>query len=175
MLTDSTGLAPEWHHWIRSGLAVAVGIALVSTGVFTPLGGALIGMGVNSMISGYISGSSGGNFDSGYYGGAITGFICGGAAGVGGVLFSSGGGAVGGLLGTLYTDVSNTGKTNISNALLNAGIYATMNVFIGVGSAITSQLMYTGQRTVVGGFTFAAEGIIDAATVIVNEIYERIN
>lgn len=193
MLIDSTGLSPEWHHWLRSGLAVSIGIALVATGVFTPIGGALIGMGINSMVSGYKSESDNGTFDSGYYGGALTGFLCGGTAAlgggmisaageagtflglIGGVTLSAAGGFAGGYLGTAYTDMNNTGQVNQDNAMISGGVCGVFNMFAGVRSAITTQLSYAGQRGVVGFVAFSFEGIIDGVAFIIDEIHESIN
>ncbi|MCM1350603.1 MAG: hypothetical protein NC182_05310 [Prevotella sp.] len=163
MYYDPSGHLPEWAAWLISGSAIVGGIILCATGVGGVLGGALIGAGAGSLINGYVTKANGGDFTAGYIGGAISGALCGVGAGLGGMAFTAAsevanlacigymalgvtasfaGGFVGNLAGTVYTSWHESGFKNVNinwgETLLTSAVMGSLNIFAGMGSAMSS-------------------------------------
>lgn len=154
---------PEWAAWLISGAAIVGGIVLCATGVGGILGGVLIGAGAGSLINGYVTEANWGDFTAGYIGGAISGALCGVGAGLGGMAFAAAfeatnlacigylalgaatsfaGGFAGNLAGTVYTSWHNFGFKNVGinweETLTTSAIMGALNIFAGMGSAMSS-------------------------------------
>lgn len=163
MYVDPSGHLPKWTAWLISGTALVGGIVLCATGVGGILGGVLIGVGAGSLINGYVTEANGGNFVAGYIGGAISGALCGVGAGLGGIAFAAAsevtnlacigylalwvaasfaGGSAGNLAGTVYTSWHNSGFKNVDinwgETLTTSAIMGSLNIFAGMGSAMSS-------------------------------------
>lgn len=107
--------------------------------------------------------ANGGDFTAGYIGGAISGALCGLGAGFGGAAFvaaskavnfacigylalgvtaSFAGGFAGNLAGTVYTSWHNSGFKNVDinwgETLATSAIMGSLNIFAGMGSAMSS-------------------------------------
>ena len=160
---DPSGHMPKWAAWLISGAAIIGGLLLCATGAGGILGGVIIGAGTGSLINGYVTEASGGNFAAGYIGGAISGALCGVGAGLGGMAFAAAsevtnlacigyitlgatasfaGGFVGNLAGTVYTSWHNSDfksvDINRGEVLATSTIMGSLNIFAGLGSAMSS-------------------------------------
>lgn len=165
MYSDPSGHLPEWAAWLISGAAIVGGIVLTvaTAGIGGVIGGALIGAGAGSLINGYVTEANGGDFTAGYIGGAISGALCGVGAGLGGMAFAAAsevanlacmgylalgvtasfaGGFAGNLAGTVYTNWHESGFKNVNinwgETLLTSAVMGSLNIFAGMGSAMSS-------------------------------------
>ncbi len=198
MYIDSTGEAPKWWQWVVSGAMVAVGTALVATGVGSTAGAALISAGANSIINSYVSEASGGSSDAGWVSGMISGGISGLGAGVGGdyliratqsvgtacfrnlakgVLIALSFGAGGSMAGNLTASVIEKKQISTTDLLESAMVSGTLNVgasfFAGIGTSILNLPNTTTTSRVVASFlttgeTFTAEAIVDSLSVLIS-------
>ena len=163
MYVDPSGHMPKWLAWLISGFEIISGIVLCATGIGGILGGILLGAGAGSLINGYINEANGGSFTAGYIGGMISGALCGLGAGIGGSLFlattetanfasigliassiltSFAGGFTGNFVGSIYTNWHESGfksvNINLTETLISSTIMGMLNIFAGIGSAISS-------------------------------------
>lgn len=163
MYADPSGHMPKWLAWVISGFEIISGIVLCATGIGGILGGILLGAGAGSLINGYINEANGESFTAGYIGGMISGALCGLGAGIGGSLFlattetanfasigliassvltSFAGGFTGNFVGSIYTNWHESGfksvNINLTETLISSTIMGMLNIFAGIGSAISS-------------------------------------
>ena len=160
---DPSGHLPEWAAWLISGAVIVGGIVLCATGFGSFWGGVLIGAGAGSLINGYVTEVNGGDFTAGYFGGAISGALCGIGAGLGGMAFAAAskvanlacigymtlgatisfaGGFAGNLAGTVYTSWHSSDFKSVyinwGETLTTSAIMGSLNIFAGMGSAMSS-------------------------------------
>lgn len=208
MYADPSGHLPEWAAWLISVAAIVGGIVLTvaTAGIGSVIGGALIGAGAGSLINGYVTEANGGDFTAGYIGGAISSALCGLGAGFGGAalvaaseavnfacmgylalgvtaLFA--GGFAGNLAGTVYTSWHNSGFKSVDidweETLVSSAIMGSLNIFAGMGSAISSIAGSMGRvatdvnskfalRFLAGLISGGAEAAYDISSYLINRL-----
>ena len=159
---DPSGNAPEWWHWLVSGLEVATGIALCFVPGAQGLGATLIGMGAGSMINGYITEANGGTFTAGWAGGQVAGAF----ALIPGIGWAAP--SLGTFAGSVVTDWIDLGWKGIdwSKAVWSGVIAYGINIFPSVIGEIASSWSITDPavfltNAYISAFTSAASSVVN--------------